>query len=37
MNKEGWNRIDDKPCEMFTMDLDGKLATKGVAEIKYSA
>ena len=35
INREGWQKIGDKPCDMYTLNVDGKLAAKGVSEMKF--
>jgi hypothetical protein len=30
-----WEKFSDKPCQMFKMEIDGKMASKGVAVAYY--
>lgn len=35
-NHPGWKANGNKPCDMFKMDIDNRVASKGIAVVPYN-
>jgi hypothetical protein len=35
-NHPNWQENGDKPCKMFKMEIDGRVASKGIAIVNFS-